>query len=68
MGNNSTLSISQTIDPRLSYDSTPNFAPISTLVTSPHLLIAGNAVPAKALKEFIALAKSNGASSSRKGV
>jgi len=58
MGNNSTLSINQVINPKLSYDSTRDFAPISTLVTSPHLLIAGNAVPAKTLKEFIALAKS----------
>lgn len=63
MGNNSTLSISQAMNSKLSYDSTRDFAPISTLVTSPHLLIAGNAVPAKTLKEFIALAKASRGSS-----
>ena len=43
---------------KLPYDPVKDFAPISMCATSPNMLVLNNAVPAKSVKELIALAKS----------
>src|SRR4029453_7932177 len=53
-------SINMTLFPKenLKYDLTRDFAPVSLLMTGPLVLWTGPNVPAKNLKEFVALAKS----------
>jgi tripartite-type tricarboxylate transporter receptor subunit TctC len=53
-------SINMTLFPKenLKYDLTRDFAPVSLLMTGPLVLVTGPNVPAKNLKEFVALAKS----------
>jgi tripartite-type tricarboxylate transporter receptor subunit TctC len=41
----------------LAYDPVKDFAPISQVVVSPYILVVHNAVPAKDVKELVALAK-----------
>jgi tripartite-type tricarboxylate transporter receptor subunit TctC len=42
---------------KLAYDPVKDFAPVSQLAVSPYILIVHNAVPAKSVKELVALAK-----------
>jgi len=42
---------------KLAYDPVKDFAPISQVTVSPNMLVVGNAVPAKSVKELVALAK-----------
>jgi tripartite-type tricarboxylate transporter receptor subunit TctC len=42
---------------KLSYDPVKDFAPISQVIMSPNLLVVHNSLPAKDLKELVALAK-----------
>ena len=53
-------SINMTLFPKehLKYDLLKDFAPVSLLMTGPLVLVTSPSVPAKNLKEFIALAKS----------
>jgi tripartite-type tricarboxylate transporter receptor subunit TctC len=54
------VSIAITINPwlrKMPYDPIKAFEPISTLATAPALMVANIDLPAKSLKEFIALAK-----------
>src|SRR5215212_8384772 len=44
---------------KLPYDTLKDFAPISLLATTPNVLIIHPSVPAKTLKELVALGKSN---------
>ena len=54
----STLSLNSVLYKKVPYDPVRDFAPITLAATAPNVLIVGNAVPAKTLSEFIALAKS----------
>ena len=42
---------------KLAYDPVKDFAPVSQVAVSPYILIVHNAVPAKSIKELVALAK-----------
>src|SRR5215210_4935921 len=42
---------------KLSYDPVRDFAPVSQLALAPNMLVVHNAVPAKSVKELVALAK-----------
>jgi tripartite-type tricarboxylate transporter receptor subunit TctC len=42
---------------KLAYDPVKDFAPVSQLTVSPNMLVVHNAVPAKSVKELVALAK-----------
>jgi tripartite-type tricarboxylate transporter receptor subunit TctC len=42
---------------RLAYDPVKDFAPVSQVAVSPYILVVHNAVPAKSVKELVALAK-----------
>ena len=52
------LTIAPALYPELAYDSVKDFAPISLASKSPFLLLAHPALPAKSVKELIALARS----------
>src|SRR5262245_48038982 len=52
------LAISSSLYSKLNYDPVKDFAPISLVATVPNVMITNPSVPAKTLKEFIALAKS----------
>ena len=54
----STLAINPSMFAKLPYDALRDFAPISQAVSSPNILTVHPSVPAKTVKEFIALAKS----------
>ena len=54
-----THGINPNIYPKLAYDPIKDFTPISLAASSPNLLVLNPAVPAKSVKELIALAKSN---------
>ncbi len=53
----STLAINPSMYTKLPYDALRDFAPISQVVSSPNILTLHPSVPAKTVKEFIALAK-----------
>jgi len=53
----SNLAISPSLFSRLSFDVLRDFAPVTTLTYSPHLLAAHPSVPVKNVKELIAFAK-----------
>jgi tripartite-type tricarboxylate transporter receptor subunit TctC len=54
----STLAINPSMFATLPYDALRDFAPISQTVSSPNILTVHTSVPAKTVKEFVALAKS----------
>lgn len=58
MGTTSTHVIAPSIYPNVKYDPVKDFAPITLVASTPYLLVLHPGVPAKSLKEFIALAKS----------
>ena len=58
MGNIGTQSINPSLYPRLSYDPDKAFVPISLVAELPLVMLVNPDVPAKTVKEFIALAKS----------
>ncbi len=53
------LSISPSIFPRLPFDIIRDFAPVTAISYSPHLLCVHPSVPVKTVKELIALAKAS---------
>ncbi len=57
LGSNSTLSVAPSLYPRIRYDSVRDFSPITLLATTPMVLAIHPSVPAKNIKEFIAIAK-----------
>lgn len=57
MGNNSVLSINPGLFSKLPYDAVKDFAPITMLASAPFVLLLHPSVPAKNVKELIALAK-----------
>jgi tripartite-type tricarboxylate transporter receptor subunit TctC len=50
--------INPSIYPKLPYDSVRDFAPVTMFTSGPGLLVVHPSVPAKSVKEFVALAKS----------
>jgi len=54
-----TQTINVTLYPKLAYDLVKDFAAIAPLATSPSVLVVHPSVPAKTVKEFIALAKAS---------
>jgi tripartite-type tricarboxylate transporter receptor subunit TctC len=51
------MTINPALQPRLPYDPFRDFAPVGMLVNNPQILVAHPAVPAKTLKDLVALAK-----------
>jgi len=58
MGSNSTLSVAPSLHAKSPYHPVRDFAPISLVGMTPFVLVVHPSVPAKTVKEFIALAKS----------
>jgi tripartite-type tricarboxylate transporter receptor subunit TctC len=58
MGSNSTVSVAPSLYPKNPYHPIRDFAPISLVATTPFVLVVHPSVPAKTVKELIALAKS----------
>ena len=53
-----TLAINPSLYGNLPYDSIRDFAPVSLVVLQPHVLVVHPSIPAKSVKELIALARS----------
>jgi tripartite-type tricarboxylate transporter receptor subunit TctC len=60
VGTVGTHSINGSLYAKLPYDMVKDFAPITLLATTPNMLVVHNGVPAKNVKEFIALGKKDG--------
>ena len=58
MGSSASLAVNPLLYTKLPYDPKADFAGISMLATSPLVMVVNPTVPAKTVKEFIALAKS----------
>jgi tripartite-type tricarboxylate transporter receptor subunit TctC len=58
MGSAATLCITPYLYSRIPYDTLRDFAPISTVATVSYVVVVHPAVPAKSVREFIALARS----------
>ena len=52
-----TLTVNPSLIRKLPYDALNDFAPVSLIATSPHLLAVHRSVPAKTVKELVTLAK-----------
>ena len=57
MGSTTTISINPSLFPKLSYDPSRDFVPVTLVAFVPHLLVVNAGVPAANLREFIAHAK-----------
>ena len=53
------LVINPLLNPKLSYDPFRDFEPVSLLVTTPQMMVVGNTVPVKSVRELIAYARAN---------
>jgi tripartite-type tricarboxylate transporter receptor subunit TctC len=51
------LAIAPSLNPKMPYDPVRDYAPITQVATSPNVMTANAAVPAKSLKDLVALAK-----------
>ncbi len=58
MGSTSTHSINPLLYKNVPYDAVRDFAPVALLDTRPYILVVNPSVPAKSVKELVALAKS----------
>jgi tripartite-type tricarboxylate transporter receptor subunit TctC len=58
MGTTTTHAIAVAAYQKLRYDPVKDFSPIALVAIAPYLLVVNHSVPAKTLKEFVALAKS----------
>jgi tripartite-type tricarboxylate transporter receptor subunit TctC len=58
LGDIGTLTISPAIYPKLTFDPAKDFAPVTMVAYSPHILCVHPSVPVKTVKELVALAKS----------
>jgi tripartite-type tricarboxylate transporter receptor subunit TctC len=59
MGNNSTQAVNVSLMRNLQYDPVKDFAPITMLVSTSHVLVVPEASPAKTVAQLIALAKAS---------
>jgi tripartite-type tricarboxylate transporter receptor subunit TctC len=55
-GTNSTFSVNPTLFPKIAY-AVSDFAPVSVTVMTPHVLLVHPSLPAKSVRELVALAK-----------
>ncbi len=60
VGTVGTHSINPALYSKMPYDAVKDFTPITLLATTPNMLVINNEVPAKNLKDFIALGKKEG--------
>ena len=60
LGTVGTHAINGALYAKMPYDMVRDFAPVTLLATTPNLLVINNEVPARDLKEFIALGKKEG--------
>ena len=60
VGTVGTHAINGALYAKMPYDMVKDFAPITLLATTPNMLVVHNGVPAKTLKEFIALGRKEG--------
>jgi tripartite-type tricarboxylate transporter receptor subunit TctC len=60
LGTVGTHSINGALYSKMPYDMVKDFTPVTLLATTPNMLVVHNGVPAKNLKEFIALGKKEG--------
>jgi len=60
VGTVGTHAINAALYAKMPYDTVKDFAPVTLLATTPNMLVVNNNVPAKTLKEFIALGKKEG--------
>ena len=60
VGTVGTHSINGALYSKMPYDMVKDFTPVTLLATTPNMLVVHNGVPAKNLKEFIALGKKEG--------
>jgi tripartite-type tricarboxylate transporter receptor subunit TctC len=58
MGHIGNLSVAPTLYPKLPYDPVKNFTPVAWVASVPNVLVVHPSVPAKSVKELMALAKS----------
>jgi tripartite-type tricarboxylate transporter receptor subunit TctC len=58
MGHIGTLSVNPSLYPNLPYDPVKSFAPVAWVARVPNVLVVHPSVPAKSVKELVALAKS----------
>ncbi|MBC5783822.1 tripartite tricarboxylate transporter substrate binding protein [Ramlibacter sp. USB13] len=58
MGHIGTLAVNPALYPKLGYDPVKSFAPVAWVARVPNILVVNASVPAKDLKEFVALARS----------
>ena len=58
MGHIGTLAVNPSIYPKLPYDPVKNFTPVAWVASVPNVLVVHPSVPAKSVKELVALAKS----------
>lgn len=58
LGNLSPVAINPSLYRTIGYDSLRDFAPVTLVAAAPQLMVVNPSVPAKSVKEFIALAKS----------
>jgi tripartite-type tricarboxylate transporter receptor subunit TctC len=59
MASNSVYSVAPSLFPKCPYHPVRDFAPVSTITSVPFVLIVHPSVPARNVKEFVALAKAN---------
>ncbi len=57
MGTSTPLAINATLHKKLPYDPAKDFVPLALIATVPFVLVVNNDLPAKSVREFIALAK-----------
>lgn len=57
MGSTANMAVNVTLIDKLSYDPVKDFAPVNLAAITPNLLVVNPAMPAKSVREFIALAK-----------
>ena len=60
VGTVGTHSINPALYAKMPYDAVKDFTPITLIATTPNMLVINNDVPAKSLKDFIALGKKEG--------
>lgn len=68
VGSNGPLTVNPFVQPKISYDSLKDFAPVALTSYVPHAIIVNNNVKAKTVAELIALSKANGFNIATSGV
>jgi tripartite-type tricarboxylate transporter receptor subunit TctC len=68
IGTNGPLTVNPVLQPKLRYDVFKDFAPVLLFGAVPHALVVTNALPAKTLPEFLALARSKPISTATAGI